>query len=264
MNLGSVLVTGAASGIGRATTLLWLARGGAVAALDRDDGGLQMLVDDAAGLGRRDRLVPIACDVTSTSDLEHAFTRAGELLGPVRGVVANAGIEVNTPLHDLCDDDWERVLRTNLGGAFRTCQVALNTMIAAGLRASIVCVSSPAAFVGFAGGGNGAYAASKGGVSALVRSMAIDYAARGIRVNAVVPGATDTPMLLAGVPAQDRDAARADILSRAAREVPLGRLAEPVEIAQAVVWLLSDDSSYVTGSHLVCDGGLLAKSANTI
>jgi 3-oxoacyl-[acyl-carrier protein] reductase len=126
-----------------------------------------------------------------------------------------------------------------------------------------VCTSSPSAFTGFAGGGNGAYGASKGGVSALVRSLAIDYAPQGIRVNAVVPGATDTPLLLVGTPSEERAAARDDLLREAGRQIPLGRLGRPDEIAAAVVWLLSDDASYVTGSHLVCDGGLMARSANT-
>jgi len=99
------------------------------------------------------------------------------------------------------------------------------------------------------------YAASKGGVSALVRSLALDYAPHGIRVNAVVPGATDTGMLTA--------APREELLERARHEIPLGRIADPSEVAEAVVWLWSDAASYVTGSHLVVDGGLLAKSANT-
>jgi NAD(P)-dependent dehydrogenase (short-subunit alcohol dehydrogenase family) len=129
-------------------------------------------------------------------------------------------------------------------------------MLAAGATGSVVCTSSPSAFVGFAGGGNAAYAASKGGISALVRSLALDYAAHGIRVNAVVPGATDTPLLTAGAP-------REQILERARKEIPLGRLGEPAEVAEAVVWLWSDAAGYVTGSHLVVDGGLMAKSANT-
>jgi NAD(P)-dependent dehydrogenase (short-subunit alcohol dehydrogenase family) len=118
----------------------------------------------------------------------------------------------------------------------------------------VVCTSSPAAFVGHAGGGNAAYAASKGGISAMVRSLALDYAPYGIRVNAVVPGATDTPLL---------GDARDEIAERAREEIPLGRLAAPAEVAEAVLWLWSDAASYVTGSHLVVDGGLMAKSANT-
>jgi NAD(P)-dependent dehydrogenase (short-subunit alcohol dehydrogenase family) len=100
-------------------------------------------------------------------------------------------------------------------------------------------------------------------VSALVRTLALDYAPYGIRVNAVVPGATDTPMMWAGFAAAEREAARRDVEQKAKNEIPLGRLARPEEPARAVLWLLSDESSYVTGSHLVCDGGILAKGPNT-
>lgn len=257
----AVLVTGAASGIGRATALLWTSRGGTVAATDRDEDGLRSLAEQA--VGSRGRLLTLPGDVTSEHDVEQVFAEARDALGPVVKVVASAGIEINAAMHELSAAEWDRVLRTNLSGTFLTCKIALKTMVDAHAGGSIVCLSSPAAFVGFAGGGNAAYAASKGGVSAFVRSLAIDYARYGIRVNAVVPGATDTPLLVAGVSVQDRGSARAELVERAAREVPLGRLAHPAEIAQAVAWLLSDQASYVTGSHLVCDGGLLAKSANT-
>ena len=122
---------------------------------------------------------------------------------------------------------------------------------------SIVLCSSPAAFAGFAAGAASAYTASKGGVSSLVRSLAVDYARHGIRVNAVVPGPTETPLMWANV----TDAERAAVEETIRDEVPLGRLADPDEPAQAVLWLLSGDSSYVTGSHLVCDGGVLAKAS---
>ncbi|MEP7019832.1 MAG: SDR family oxidoreductase [Pseudonocardiales bacterium] len=259
----AVLVTGAASGIGRATALLWSSRGGAVAATDRDQDGLHSLVGEVARLALPGQLLSLPGDVSSESDVARIFAEAGAALGTVRNVVASAGIEINATAQDLSAQDWERVLHINLSGTFFTCKTALTAMVDAQVSGSIVCLSSPAAFVGFAGGGNAAYAASKGGVSALVRSLAIDYARYGIRVNAVVPGATDTPMLLAGAPVEDRESTRTDLLERATHEIPLGRLARPTEIAQAIAWLLSDEASYITGSHLVCDGGLLAKSANT-
>jgi NAD(P)-dependent dehydrogenase (short-subunit alcohol dehydrogenase family) len=127
----------------------------------------------------------------------------------------------------------------------------------------VVVTSSPSAFVGFAGGHNVAYASSKGGVSAMVRALAVDYAGAGIRVNAVVPGATDTPLLTVGARTKDRAALRRQIVELAREQIPLGRLATPDEVANAVLWLWSGESSYVTGSHLVVDGGLLAKGANT-
>jgi len=258
-----VLITGAASGIGRATALLCLERGARVAGLDLDSDGLRSLAEEATAAGSARSLVIVECDVASEDDLAGAFRHARDALGPLDGAVANAGIELNTPLHELRSRDWDRVLDVNLRGVFLTCKLALAAMLSDGVAGSIVCTSSPAAFVGFAGGGNGAYAASKGAVSALVRSLAVDYGPHGIRVNAVVPGATDTPLLLAGTPIEQHAAAHTDFTARAAAEIPLRRMAAPREIAHAITWLLSDESSYVTGSHLICDGGLLAKGANT-
>jgi NAD(P)-dependent dehydrogenase (short-subunit alcohol dehydrogenase family) len=192
--------------------------------------------------------------VSDDAAVEAAVAKTCDELGVPTAVLANAAIEVNAPPHELALDDWQRTLDVNLTGAFLTARHAIRAMLAAGRGGSVVCTSSPAAFVGFAGGGNAAYAASKGGISALVRSLALDYAPHGIRVNAVVPGPTDT-QLLAG----DRE----QLIDRARREVPLGRLAAPAEVAEAVLWLWSDAASYVTGSHLVVDGGLMAKSANT-
>jgi NAD(P)-dependent dehydrogenase (short-subunit alcohol dehydrogenase family) len=259
----SVLITGVASGIGRATALLCLERGAQVAGLDLDIDGLRSLAEEAGAAGRARSLVIVECDVASEDDLAGAFRKARDTLGPLDGAVANAGIELNAPLHELPARDWDRVLDVNLRGVYLTCKLALAAMLSDSVAGSIVCTSSPAAFVGFAGGGNGAYAASKGAVSALVRSLAVDYGPHRIRVNAVVPGATDTPLLLAGTPIERHSAAHADFTARAAAEIPLRRMADPREIAHAVTWLLSDDSSYVTGSHLLCDGGLLAKGANT-
>jgi NAD(P)-dependent dehydrogenase (short-subunit alcohol dehydrogenase family) len=251
----TILVTGAASGIGRATALLCAERGHRVAALDVNWAGLSALAADSDV-----DLRTVECDVSDDHAMAEAFDLITAELGAPDGVVAAAGIEINAPLHEIAYETWELVVAVNLRGVFLTCKYAIAVMLGAGHGGSIVCVSSPAAFVGFAGGGNGAYAASKGAVSALVRSAAIDYAPHGIRVNALVPGATDTPLLAHALGPHDRE----QLVSQAATQIPLGRLGQPREIAQAAVWLLSDESSYVTGSQLICDGGLLAKSANTI
>jgi NAD(P)-dependent dehydrogenase (short-subunit alcohol dehydrogenase family) len=151
------------------------------------------------------------------------------------------------------------VLATNLDGTFLCLQQALRQMMDRG-RGSIVCCSSPASFVAFAGDGAGAYSASKGGVSALVRTAAVDYARYGIRVNALVPGSTETPLMWANVAEAEQPAMRGVL----AREIPLGRLAEPAEPAKAALWLLSDDAAYMTGAHLVIDGGTLAKGSVSV
>jgi NAD(P)-dependent dehydrogenase (short-subunit alcohol dehydrogenase family) len=258
----TVLITGGASGIGAAVATLAADARARIAVLDIDESGARAVVDDALARGAVAALA-IRADVRNEDEVEAAFARCGAELGTPTAVLANAGIELNGPSHEMPRGDWTSVLEVNLTGVFLTARHAIRRMLAAGVSGSIVCTSSPNAFVGFAGGGNAAYAASKGGISSMVRSLAIDYAPHGIRVNAVVPGATDTPIMLSGVPAQEQARIHAELVERARSEVPLGRMARPSEVAEAVVWLWSERASYMTGSHLVCDGGLLAKSANT-
>ena len=257
-----MLITGGASGIGAAVARLAAESGARVAVVDADESGAHAVADDARRRGASGALA-LRADVRDEGELDRAITRCETELGTATAVLANAGIEINAPAHALRRADWDRVLDVNLTGAFLTARLAIRRMLAAGVGGSVVLTSSPAASVGHAGGGNAAYAASKGGISAIVRSLAIDYARDGIRVNSVVPGATDTPMLFGSVPEARRAAARAEFVERARQEVPLGRMADASEIAEAVLWLWSPKSSYVTGSDLVCDGGLLAKSPNT-
>ncbi|OMI35326.1 SDR family NAD(P)-dependent oxidoreductase [Streptomyces sparsogenes] len=257
----TILITGGGSGIGRATALEAARRGWAVGILDRDGESAERAAAEARRTGAP-RSWSAAPDVTDEQELVDAFGAASTALGPLDGVTASAGIEINAPLPQMPLDTWRRVLDVNLTGTFLTVRTAVQALRDTGRPGSIVCVSSPSAFVGFAGGSNSAYGASKGGVSAFVRAAAIDLAPHGIRVNAVVPGATDTPMLYFGLDGDELEAERARLRDAAARQIPLGRMADPVEIARAAAWLLSDDASYVTGSHLVCDGGLMAKSAN--
>jgi NAD(P)-dependent dehydrogenase (short-subunit alcohol dehydrogenase family) len=259
---GAVFVTGAASGIGAAVALLAAQRGARVAIVDHDAVGADAVAEQALRLGAPGALA-LTADVRDEAQVQQALTRCAAELGEPVAVLANAGVEVNRAAHELPLGDWQRVIDVNLTGAFLTARAAIGRLLEQGATGSIVCTSSPAAFTGHAGGGNAAYAASKGGLSAMVRSLAIDYAGQGIRVNAVVPGATDTPILLAGVAEAERERTYATLLEQAADQIPLRRMGTPAEVARAVLWLWSDESSYVTGSHLVCDGGLMAKSANT-
>jgi NAD(P)-dependent dehydrogenase (short-subunit alcohol dehydrogenase family) len=258
----TALVTGAGSGIGAAVALAAARQGARVAALDIARDRVEELAREAEreGVGR---ILPLAVDVRDDLAVREALRRCCEELSTPDAVLANAGIEVNGAADAIPLDDWARTLDVNLTGTFLTARHAIAAMLGEGIGGSVVCTSSPSAFVGFAGGGNAAYAASKGGISALMRSLALDYAGAGIRVNAVVPGATDTPLLTAGSPAVERPAMREQIAVHAREQIPLGRLGSPAEIAEAVLWLWSDAASYVTGSHLVVDGGLMAKSANT-
>ena len=255
----AIVITGAAAGIGRATALLCAERGDRVALLDKDDGEAEAAAVEALSRGATDA-VAIQCDVADESQVSEAFATVQAQFGVPWGIFANAGIDLGRPLHELSLDQWQRVIDTNLTGVFLTCKHALRLMVEARAGGSIVCASSVGAFAAFASGGAGAYSATKGGISSLVRCMAVDYARHGIRVNAVVPGATETRLMWNNTDPADIDALRAQI----GKEVPLGRLATPEEPARAVLWLLSAESSYVTGTQLICDGGILAKASLSV
>jgi NAD(P)-dependent dehydrogenase (short-subunit alcohol dehydrogenase family) len=255
----TVVVTGGGSGIGRAAALLLADRGARLAVLDIDGESAEKVATEALSLGAPTAIV-IRCDVASEPDVEQAVRQCVAELGPPYGVFANAGTDRAGLVHELTLQDWDELISVNLTGVFLTCKHTLRAMVEAGQGGSVVCTSSPASFVAFAAGGASAYSASKGGISALVRCMALDYAKYGVRVNGIVPGPTETKLMWVNVPADERPAMREVIES----EVPIGRMAQPEEIARAAVWLLSDESSYVTGSHLVCDGGVLAKASISV
>jgi len=182
----TVVVTGGGAGIGRAVAMQCAARGDRIAVLDIDGPAAQDAAAAALAAGA-DAALGLACNVACEESVAYAFDEAASL-GPLYGTFANAGMDAGGFLHELPFETWQRVLETNLTGVYLTCKYALQQMLKAGTPGSIVCTSSPAASVAFAAGAAGAYSASKGGISALVRCMAVDYARYGIRVNAVVPG----------------------------------------------------------------------------
>jgi len=239
--------------------LLAAQQGAKVAVLDVDLDGANATAEKATELGASGTL-PVRCDVSVETDVEAAMTACVDELGTPYGVFANAGVDRAGLVHELTVEHWTGLIAINLTGVFLTCKHALRAMLTAGTGGSIVCTSSPASLVAFAAGGASAYSASKGGVSALVRCMAVDYARHGIRVNAVVPGPTHTQLMWVNVPEPERPTMQRVIDS----EVPIGRMASPEEIAQSAIWLMSDAASYVTGSHLVCDGGVLAKASISV
>jgi NAD(P)-dependent dehydrogenase (short-subunit alcohol dehydrogenase family) len=254
-----IVITGGGGGIGRATALLCARRGDRVAILDKNGESAKQVADAAQAEGAGGA-VGLACDVTDEAQVAQAFSVIHDQLGAPYGIFANAGIDVGGLIHEMPLEQWKHILDTNLTGIFLTCKHGLRQMLAAKIAGSIVCTSSPAGFVAMAAGSCGAYSATKGAISSLVRCMAIDYAKFGIRVNAIAPGATETGMMWNNVAAGDVEIMRAQLQ----REIPLGRLAKPEDPARIVAWLLSDETTYMTGSHVVCDGGILAKSSISV
>jgi NAD(P)-dependent dehydrogenase (short-subunit alcohol dehydrogenase family) len=251
--MAPVLVSGAASGIGQATARLAAERGHAVIMLDQDGAALERSAGQLRDL-RPAQLWEAAVDVCDQPALSAALDDAIEAVGVPRKAVCCAGIDRGGPTHEQPIEDFDLVLDVNLRGTFLTCREVISRLLARSETGAIVCVSSVAAFTAVPGGAS-AYCASKGGVTALVRSLAVEYAEAGIRINALVPGATETPLMWANVSKADREAMRGVI----GAEVPMGRLAQPREQAQAALWLLSDEAAYVTGSQLAVDGGVLAR-----
>ena len=255
VNAKAVAVTGGAAGIGLATVQALARQGARVAILDRDVDKLDEARREAISKGAAAALA-LECDVRSEDSVTRSIDKAAAELGPLRGLVTSAGIDRGGLVHTLPLDQWDAVIGTNLTGTFLACKHVLRHMVAHGQGGAVVCVSSAWAEVS-APGGASAYCASKGGVSALVRSMALDYAAHGIRVNGIFPGATETELMWAGLHADAVPAMRRQISGQLA----MGRLGRPDEIAAGIAWLLSSHASYVTGSHLTVDGGLMARGS---
>jgi len=255
----TVIVSGGGSGIGKSVVMLCAGQGDHVAILDKERSAAEEAAAQAMECGASGA-VGFVCDVTREAQVEESFAEVQARFGTPSGIFASAGIDVGGLIHELSLQQWRSVMDTNVTGVFLVCKYSLRHLLKSGVAGSIVCASSPAASVAFAAGGCGPYAASKGAISALVRCMAIDYASKGIRVNAIVPGATETGMMWSNVPRENISAVRQQL----EREIPLGRLAQPDDPARAVMWLLSEQSSYVTGSHLICDGGILAKASISV
>jgi NAD(P)-dependent dehydrogenase (short-subunit alcohol dehydrogenase family) len=245
------MITGAASGIGRATAVLFAAEGASLVLTDIDG---EKLTGEAATL-EGGEIWSRPADVSRAADVETLTAAALERFGRIDILCNIAGRSGFGDVLTTTEDEWDNVLQTNLKSVFLCSRAVLPGMIARG-RGSIVNTGSVWALA--AGGSAAAYCASKGAILSLTRSMAVDYARHGIRVNALCPGGVETPMLeryADSLPNLSSVAAR-NILKAAH---PLGRLAEPVEIARAALFLACDDSSFMTGSSLVVDGGFLAR-----
>lgn len=236
------LVTGGGSGVGRATAGLLHARGARVAVVDRNPEALAGLPQD---------MLARAADILDADAIAALVAEIADHWGPVDILVNNAGAEHTADALGVSPADWERVLAVNLTGTLRMSQAVLPGMIGQG-RGAIVNVASISGLLGWPL--SAAYCAAKGGVVQLTRQMAVDYGPNNVRVNAVAPGTTLTPMverLFAEMAPDAREAI--------AERHPLGRFAQPSEIAGAIAFLASDAASFVTGAILPVDGGYTAK-----
>lgn len=242
-----VIVTGAASGIGRAAALAASRQGARVCAADLDHEGAATSAVACGADG-----IAAACDVRDADAVHQLFDAAeAGFGGPVDTVLNCAGIEVERDLLATDEADWRRTIDTNLTGVFHTSGELLRRVRATGRPAAIVNVASINAF--YADPEIPAYCASKGGVLALTRAMALDHAREGVRVNCVCPGYVDTPLLRAFLDTQPDPAAA---LREAAAMHALGRVGRPEEIANVLVFLASDAASFVTGAAVDVDGGM--------
>jgi 2-keto-3-deoxy-L-fuconate dehydrogenase len=248
----TAVVTGAARGIGRAIVERFLDEGASVLMTQRSIAAGE---EAYAELAREHpgRVAFHAADIRDPASVAGLMDAAVKRFGALDILCNNAGIGLLRSVHETSDEEYELVMDTNVRGVFLACRHAIPRMLERG-RGSIVNIGSVAGSVGFER--DGAYCASKGAVLALTRQMALDYSSRGIRVNCVCPGFVETVMMRRFIDSHEDPA---PVRERIVAMHPIGRVGRPEEVAGAAAFLASDDASFVTGTSLPVDGGLLAR-----
>jgi NAD(P)-dependent dehydrogenase (short-subunit alcohol dehydrogenase family) len=245
----SAVITGGGDGIGKATALLLAAAGAAVAVLDKDGGKAAAVAQQVVSAGGE--AVAYTVDVTDEAAVEHAIGDFASRRGRLDILVNNAGMAVRAAATVLSVEDWNRVLAVNLTGMFLCARIAARHMQQFGRGGAIV---NTASIMGLSGGlyPNVAYQTTKGGVVNMTRALALEWVNDSIRVNAVAPTFVNTPFIAGLV-------SNPEVLAAMKAATPMGRLAEPEEIASAILFLASPAAAMITGSILPIDGGFLAR-----
>ena len=242
----SAVITGAASGIGACIAMMFSAEGANIAAIDIDTRGLQSLAKQIREMGRQ--CVVIYADLSLEAEIDQAAERASRELGAIHILVNNAGIHINKSLLDTTDEDWNQIMAINLRAPLLLTQHVARQMVDRGIRGRIINITSglaerPAANMA-------AYVTAKGALRTMTRAIAQELAVHKIGVNSVGPGLTRTTM-------STRIFGSEEALEEAADEIPLGRIAEPKDIAQACLFLASEDGNFVAGTSIYVEGGAL-------
>jgi len=244
------IITGAGNGMGRAAAIRFAREGARVGLIDINRSAVDEVLAIIAAEGGE--AIPLITDVANEQRVAQAVDEVVARWGGLDVVVANAGIELvgeDARAHELAKEVWDRTMAVNLTGIFLTCKHGIRALLASG-GGSVICTASPTGLFGSAAGFS-AYSASKAGVYGLARVMANDYARLGIRVNAVIPGFMNTPMTKYFM---ENDQEREALL----KTIPLGRPGEAEEVAAVMLFLASDEASYVTGAAWAADGGMTA------
>ena len=248
------LITGAASGIGRATATLFGREGAKVMCADLNAEGAERVAQQIVGSGGG--AASTQADVSQAADVERMVRQTVERWGRLDVLVNNAGIIFLLPVTQVPEDQWDRLMSVNLKGVYLGCKYAIPQMVGQG-KGTIVNTASISGLRGFATFDT--YGASKGGVVQLTKALAVEFARMNVRVNCVCPGIIDTGMLDQEVVMQGVD--KAEFVAMAGQAHPMGRIGRPEEVAAAILFLASEDASFITGVALPVDGGLWAGPA---